>query len=111
MTTPVQFFSDCIDRAFMMGSVTISEEDVGYLIEAMHALSWNDVDKTLPENWSTNAGRKVIPCLVVTAPPRSQPNRKPHVTVAQRQWNGGLCRWEWSRGLKVVKWKPLPEVD
>lgn len=70
---------------------------------------WISVKDRLPENLVDKRKVSSISCLVATKPPKSQPNRKPGVTKAQRQWNPYRFRWEWSRGLRVTHWMPLPE--
>ena len=70
---------------------------------------WNSVKDRMPERTVDMRVVSIIPCLVAIAPPKSQPKRKPTITKAQRQWNPIRVRWEWSRGLKVTHWMPLPE--
>lgn len=108
------YLSDCVDEVFLRGETKFDADNVEYLIRAVNAITWKDPAKCLPEAMSRYVGRKAIPCLVVVAPPKSRPGRKPRVTVAQRRWDGGFRsegRWVWSRNLDVIKWRELPEAD
>lgn len=109
-TEAALFLNDAIDEVFLYGETKFDDSNVHYLIDAKNALEWKDVTKSMPEALDRYVGRKAIPCLVVVAPPPSRPGRKPRVTVCQRQWNSWMCRWEWSRGLKVTHWREVPDV-
>ena len=76
---------------------------------AVDAPKWISVEDKFPEDVLADKDTKVIHCLVALEPPRSQPNRKPLVTKAQRQWNSWIKRWEWGRVSGVIYWMPLPE--
>lgn len=104
----ILYLSDCVDEVVLYGETKIDQKGVDYLIEAVNNLKWYET--SMPEGLPKNVGRKAIPCLVVVAPPPSRPGRKPRVTVCQRQWNQWRERWEWSRGLRVIKWRELPDV-
>lgn len=82
---------------------------VANTIEAEPVRQWISVEDKFPEECLADKDTKVIHCLVVLEPPRSQPNRKPLVTKAQRQWNSWIKRWEWGRVSGVIYWMPLPE--
>ena len=99
-----------VDEFILRGAVEVNNDNVDPIIEACRELTWSDVTKTVPEALPKYEGRKAIPCMVVVAPPPSRPGRKARVTVAQRQWNGNLLRWEWSRNLNVIGWRELPEA-
>lgn len=114
MSEAIYYLDDCLNEIAMFGETTIDKTGFKHLAEAANALRWFDVEKALPELAECNKNKKIIPCLVAVAPPRCQPNRKPRVTVAQRQFTRdrrGAWHWNWSRDLHVVKWMPLPEVD
>lgn len=104
----ILYLSDCVDEVVLYGETKIDQKGADYLIEAVNNLKW--YEESMPESLPKYQGRKAIPCLVVVAPPPSRPGRKPRVTVCQRQWNSWMQRWEWSRGLKVIKWREVPEV-
>lgn len=106
----VLYLEDCVNEAILYGETKFDDSNVHYLIDAVNQISWKDVTKSLPEALPRYAGRKAIPCMVVVAPPPSRPGRKPRVTICQRQWNSWMQRWEWSRGLKVTRWREVPCV-
>lgn len=103
------YLNEAVDEVFLRGEFAFDNSNVEYLIQAVNEVTWKDPAKCLPEAMSRYVGRKAIPCLVVVAPPKSRPNRKPRVTVAQRRWDG--WKWAWSRNLNVIKWRELPEAD
>lgn len=103
------FLRGCVDNVFLMGEFRFDESNVDCLIRAVNELTWKKPSEHLPEAMGRYQGRKAIPCLVVVAPPKSRPGRKPRVTVAQRRWDGQ--KWIWSRNLNVIQWRELPEAD
>ena len=110
------YLEECLDEIALTGKTVIDRNGFNVLQDvyyALRAVEWRSVNEQLPEDMPGNEGKKVIPCLVAVAPPKSQPNRKPRVTVAQRQFirsRYSPSGWEWSRSLDVIKWRPLPEV-
>ena len=104
------YLSDCVDEVLLRGETKFTPDNVDYLIRAVNQITWKEPDKSLPEAMTRYQGRKGIPCLVVVAPPKSRPNRKPRVTVCQRRWDSWNERWVWSRNLTVMMWRELPEV-
>lgn len=107
------YLNDAVDEVFLRGETKFDADNVEYLIRAVNAITWKDPKEHLPEAMSRYLGRKAIPCLVVVAPPKSRPNRKPRVTVAQRRWVDNFRtpgQWVWSRNLDVIQWREMPEV-
>ena len=115
---------DLISRSALLRRVPVNRNDTGkttwdwcilYMadiiktIPAVDAPKWISVEDKFPEDVLADKDTKVIHCLVALEPPRSQPNRKPLVTKAQRQWNSWIKRWEWGRVSGVIYWMPLPE--
>ena len=104
------YLSDCVDEVLLRGETKFDADNVDYLIRAVNQITWKDVERSLPEAMPKYQGRLSIPCVVAVAPPVCRPNQKLRVTIARRQWNQWRERWEWSRGLKVILWREVPEV-
>lgn len=118
MTEDILYIRDCLDEIAANSETTIGEEGFPSLYAAFIALKeneWLDAKALPPELLPGNEGRRSIPCLVAAEPPHALRNRKLFVTVACRRLvkssNGKPFDWEWGRGLKVIKWRPVPEVD